>query len=157
MLDSCFSIYQISCVKMKKGIFCKLKPSLSRELCSKFKNISPILSSALCWFSMKIIIYLPVKNDKPKFVAFLIFVCTTASNFPSNFVFRKCLETRRHLGSGRKKVNIQRYSELREPIKKRKNCYSLIWILNGRIAIYATLNLFWVLVFLYIAILWYIL
>ena len=146
---------------MEKGTFCKLKTSLSKEICSQFKNISRILSSALCWCSMKIIIYLPVKNDKPKFVAFLIFVCTTASNFPSNFVFRKCLETRRHLGSGRKTVNIQRYSELREPIKTRKNCYWLIWqtvlILNGRIAIYATRNLFWVLVFLYIAILSYIL
>ena len=28
---------------------------------------------------MKIIFYLPVNNDKPKFVGFLVFVCTTAS------------------------------------------------------------------------------
>ena len=28
---------------------------------------------------MKIIFYLPVKNNKPKFVAFLVFVCMTAS------------------------------------------------------------------------------
>ena len=28
---------------------------------------------------MKIIFYLPVNTDKPKFVAFLVFVCTTAS------------------------------------------------------------------------------
>ena len=28
---------------------------------------------------MEIIIYLPVNNDKPKFVAFLVFVCTAAS------------------------------------------------------------------------------
>ena len=33
-----------------------------------------------------------------------------------NFIFQKCLETRR-----------QGYSELREPIKTRKNCYSLIF------------------------------
>ena len=32
-----------------------------------------------------------------------------------NFFFRKCLEKRHHLGSGRKG-----YSELREPIKSRK-------------------------------------
>ena len=37
------------------------------------------------------------------------------------------LETRRHLGSGRKTVSSQGYSELREPIKARENCYSLIW------------------------------
>ena len=29
-------------------------------------------------FSMKIIFYLPVNTDKPKFLAFLIFVCTIA-------------------------------------------------------------------------------
>ena len=29
--------------------------------------------------------------------------------------------------SVRKTVNIQGYSELREPIKTRENCYSLIW------------------------------
>ena len=28
---------------------------------------------------MKIIFYLPVNTDKPKFVVFLVFVCTTAS------------------------------------------------------------------------------
>ena len=28
---------------------------------------------------MKIIFYLPVNTDKPKFVAFLVFLCTTAS------------------------------------------------------------------------------
>ena len=40
--------------------------------------------------------------------------------YRSNFVFPKCLETRRHLGSGRKTVNSQGYSELREPIKRAK-------------------------------------
>ena len=29
--DSCFSIYQISWIKLKKVIFCKLKTSLSRN------------------------------------------------------------------------------------------------------------------------------
>ena len=28
---------------------------------------------------MKIIFYLPINTDKPKFVAFLVFACTTAS------------------------------------------------------------------------------
>ena len=61
---------------------------------------------------MKIIFYLSVNTDKPKLVAFLVFLCTTASFIAQ---YRKCLETRRHLGSGRKTVN----SELREPIKTR--------------------------------------
>ena len=47
--------------------------------------------------------------------------------YRTNFVFRKCVETRRHLGSGRKTVNSQPYSELRQPIKTRENCYLLIW------------------------------
>ena len=42
------------------------------------------------------------------------------------FIYRsnKCLETRRHLGSGLKTVNSQGYSELRLSQSKR---YSLIW------------------------------
>ena len=47
--------------------------------------------------------------------------------YRSNVVFRKCLETRSHLGAGRKTVNSRRYSELQEPIETRENCYSLIW------------------------------
>ena len=47
--------------------------------------------------------------------------------YRTNFVLRKCVETRRHLGSGRKTVNSQTYSELWQPIKTRENCYSLIW------------------------------
>jgi len=47
--------------------------------------------------------------------------------YRTNFVFQKCLETRHHLGSGHKTENSQGYSELREPIKTRDNCYLLIW------------------------------
>ena len=47
--------------------------------------------------------------------------------YRSNFVFRKFLETTRYLGSGRKTVNSQGYSKIREPIKTRENCNSLIW------------------------------
>ena len=48
--------------------------------------------------------------------------------YRSNSVFRKCLETRRHRGSGRKTENSHGYTELQEPIKTRENCYSgLIW------------------------------
>ena len=44
-----------------------------------------------------------------------------------NVVLRKCPEAKRHLGSGHKTVNSQGYSELREPIKTREKCCSLIW------------------------------
>ena len=49
----------------------------------KKSNLLGILSSAFLRFcrkfSMKIIFYLLVKTNKPKLVAFLVFVCTTAS------------------------------------------------------------------------------
>ena len=38
-----------------------------------------IILRCCCKFIMKIIFYLPVSTNKPKFVAFLVFVCTTAS------------------------------------------------------------------------------
>ena len=56
-------------------------------------------------------------TEKPKFVAFLVFVCMTALFIAQISSSEKCLETRRHLGSGRKTVNSQGYSELLEPIK----------------------------------------
>ena len=105
--DSCFSIYRISWLKMKQVTFVVLLFS--------------------CKLSMKIIFYLPVNTDKPKFVASLVFFCTTASFIAENHLFRKCLETRHHLGSGCKTLNSPGYSELREPIKRHENCYSLIW------------------------------
>ena len=83
------------------------------QLCEPFSEV------LLDW----IIFYLPGNTYKPKIVAFLVFVCKPASSI----VFRKCLEARRHLGSGRKTVNNQGYSELREPIKTREKCCSLIW------------------------------
>ena len=68
---------------MEKVTFCKLKTSLSsnfvyclqtfREFCQL-----PFLRFC-CKFSMKIIFYLPVHTDKSKFIAFLVFVCMTAS------------------------------------------------------------------------------
>ena len=44
--------------------------------------------------------------------------------------FRTCLETRCHFGSSHKTVNSLGYSELWEPIKMRKNSYSLIWYIK---------------------------
>ena len=59
-----------------------------------------------------------------RFLGICLYYCFT---YRSNVVFRKCLETRRHPGSGRKTVNIQGYSALRQPIKTRENSYLLIW------------------------------
>ena len=77
---------------------------------------------------MKIILYVPVNTDKPKAVAFVVFVRTTAS-FIAQISSSENVSAlaRRHLGSGRKTVNSQGYSELWEPIKMRENYYSLIW------------------------------
>ena len=126
--DSCFSIYQNSWIKTKTATFCKLKTSLSRNsLLTIYKHFGDFVKCLLrfcCKFSIKIIFHLPVGTDK--FVAFLLFVCTTTS-FIAQISSSENLETRGHLGSGRKTVNSQGYSELREPIKTCKNCYSLIW------------------------------
>ena len=73
--------------------------------------------------NMEIIFYRSVNTDKPKFVAFLVFVCTTASfiaqiSSSENFLKGDAISLL---------VNSQGYSELLEPIKTRRNCYSLIW------------------------------
>ena len=77
---SCFSIYQISWIKMKKRTICKLKRSLSRNLVYNLQTFRGLCQVHFCCkFSRKIIFYLPVNTNKPKFVAFLVFVCTTTS------------------------------------------------------------------------------
>ena len=109
--------------------FCKLKTSLSRNFVynlQTFRGLSVFLRFC-CKFSMKIIVYLPVNTDKPKFFFFFGICLYDCFIYRLNFMLRKCLEVRRHLGSGRKTVNSQGYSELREPIKTREKCYSLIW------------------------------
>ena len=71
---------------MKKVTLCKLKTSLSKSFVYNLQTFRGILSSAFlrfcCKCSVKIIFYLSsVSTDKPKFVGFLVFVCTTASFF----------------------------------------------------------------------------
>ena len=69
----------------KSNPFCKLKTSLSRNSdynLKTFRGFCQVNFTILLQihkFSMKIIFYLPVNTDKPKFAAFLVFVCTTAS------------------------------------------------------------------------------
>ena len=69
--DSCFSIYQISWIEMKKkSTFCTFKTSLNSRNFINITNISGILSSAFlrsCYkFSimMTIIFYLPANSNK---------------------------------------------------------------------------------------------
>ena len=85
--DSFFSIYQISWIKLKKKVtFCKLKRHVVGTLFTIYKHFGNFVKCILrfcCKFSMKIIFYLTSEHreatEKPKFVAFLVFVCTNAS------------------------------------------------------------------------------
>ena len=63
---------------MKETTLCKLKTSLSRNFVYNFQTFRGFLRLC-CKFSLKIILYLPVNTDKPRFVVFLAFLCTTAS------------------------------------------------------------------------------
>ena len=127
---SCFSIYQICWIKPKKKTFCKLKTSLSR-------NFVHNLQTFLGFYQVRFIVLLQIQHEnnflpttqhrQAKVRRFLGICLYDYFIYRTNFVFRKCVETRRHLGSGRKTVNSQTYSELRQPIKTRENCYSLIW------------------------------
>ena len=126
--DSCFSIYQIM-DKNEKVTFVNQKRHLVGTLfTTAFVNFVNCIFTILLQILNENKFYLPVNTDKPKFVGFFVICLYDWFIFRSNFVFRKRLETpRRHLGSGRKTVNSQGYSELRKPIKKSENCYSLIW------------------------------
>ena len=65
--------------------------------------------------------FLPTSQHRQAKVRCSLGICLYDCFFyRSNFVFRKCLEMRCYLGSGRKTVNSQGYSELREPIKLAK-------------------------------------
>ena len=76
---------------------------------------------------MEIIFHVPVNTDKPKAVALVVFVRTTASFIAQiSSSENVSARARRHLGSGLKTVNSQGYSELWEPIKLCENYYSLI-------------------------------
>ena len=125
------SVFTKSWIKMKKVTFVNQKRHLVGTLFTIYKHFGDFVN---CIFTILLQIlnenkfYLPVNTNKPKFVGFFDICLYDCFIFRSNFVFRKRLETpRRHLGSGRKTANSQGYSELRKPIKKSKNCYSLIW------------------------------
>ena len=111
--DSCFGIYQ-------KITFCKLKTSLSRKF-TIYKHFGDFVKRI---FTILLQIkhennFLPTSKHRQA-LGICLYDCFIYS---SNFVFRKCSEATRHLGFGRKTVNSQGYSELREPIKTREKCY----------------------------------
>ena len=122
---SCFSIYQISWIKLKKSNVWKSKTSLSRNFVYNVQTFRGFFSTAslrFCRkFSMKIIFYLGSQHWQAKGRHFLGICLYDCFIYHSNFVFRKCLGTRRHLGFGRKTVNSQGYSELREPNERAKS------------------------------------
>ena len=123
---------KISWIKLKKLTFCKLKTSLIRNfvyILQTFRGFCQVHFTILFQnkFSMKIIFYQPVNTHKPKFVAFLVFVCTTASFIAQISSSQKMSRNGTPSGSSRKKVNSQEYAELGEPIKTRENGCLLIW------------------------------
>ena len=129
--DSFFSIYQISWIKLKKKVtFCKLKRHVVGTLFTIYKHFGDFVKCILrfcCKFSMKIISYLTSEHRGAKVRRSLGICLYECFIYRTNFVFRKCLETRHHLGSGCKTVNSQGYSVLREPIKTREKYHSLLW------------------------------
>ena len=141
--DSCFSIYQISWVKLKKATFGKLKRSLSRNFVYNLQTFR-----GFCQVHFTILLQIQNENNflstskqwQAKVRRFLGICSHDCFIYLTNFVFRKCLERKRHLGFGRKTVNGQGYSMLREPIKTRKNCYSLSDLVNTKLGYIYTLT-----------------
>ena len=107
---------------MKRVSFCKLKTLLSRNFIYNLQTFR-----GFCQVNFAILLqiqhennFLPTsKHQQAKDSRFLGICLYDCFIYRSNFVFQKCLEARRHLGSGRK-LNSQGYSQLQEPIKTRQ-------------------------------------
>ena len=107
--DSCFSIYQISWIKLKKVTFCKLKTSPSRNF------VYSLQTFGFCHVHFTILLQIQDENNllptskhrQAKVRRFLVICLYECFIYRSNFIFPKCLETRRHLASGHKTVNIK--------------------------------------------------
>ena len=125
---SCFSIYQISWIKIKKKLFVNKRRRLVRVcLCWNWQCFGDHFLWLCCKFSKKMFFYRAVNADNPNFVSFLVFVGEAAS-FTAKI---SSFETVAKPESRPTTVNIQGYSELRQPIRTPENHYPLIWwILN---------------------------
>ena len=80
--DSCFSIYQISCIKIKKELFVNNRRHFDRVcLCTFQLTVSGItFFLRFCRkFSEEIFFYRPLNSNKPNFVSFLVFFGAAAS------------------------------------------------------------------------------
>ena len=90
--DSCFSIYQIIWIKLKKVTFCKLKTSLSRNFVN---NLEPEAFQGFCQVHFTIL--LQIQNDclptsehrEAKVRPFLDICLYDCFTYRTNFVFRK--------------------------------------------------------------------
>ena len=117
--DSCFSIYQISWIKLKKVIFWQLEMSLSRNFVYSLQTFR-----GFCQVHFTILLqiqhennFLPTIEHRQAKIHHFFGICLyNCFIYQRNFIFQKCLETRR-----------QGCFELWEPIKTRKNCCSLIF------------------------------
>ena len=78
-----------------------------------------------CIFIKKIFSYRPVNADKPNFVSLLV-ITGAAASFTSKILSFETVAKRGAILNP-KTVNIQGYSELREPIRTHVNRYPLIW------------------------------
>ena len=119
--DSCFSIYQISWIKIRKELFVNKRRHLVR-VCLRCKGQCFGDHFVICFkFSEKIFFfYRPVNASKPNFVSLLVFVGTAAS-FAAKISSFETVAKR----ESRPK------SELREPIRTRENrCSLILWILK---------------------------
>ena len=78
--DSCFSIYRISWIKIKKELFVHKRHHLVR-VCLRFNwhCFGDHFLWFCCNFSKKKFFYRPVNTDKPNFVCFLVFVNASVS------------------------------------------------------------------------------
>ena len=106
-----------------RGIYLTLFTYPEGDICFSIYQISWIKSN-----------FLPTSKHRQakvrRFLGICLYECFI---YGPSFVSRKCLETRRHLGSGRKTVNSHEYCKLWEAIKTRENCYSLIWQMLKRV------------------------
>ena len=78
--DICFSIYQITWIKIKREVFVNKRHHLVR-VCLRFnwQCFGDHSIQFCCKFSTQIFFYRPVISDKPNFVSFLVFVGAAAS------------------------------------------------------------------------------
>ena len=117
--DSCFSIYQISWIKLKKVTFCQLKKSLSRNFVyslQTFRGFCQVHFTILFQIQHENNFLPTIEHRQGKIQHFFGICLYDCFIYRRNFIFQRCLETRR-----------QEYSKLREAIKTRENCF--FWFL----------------------------